>query len=112
MEKRRQQLESAFESFKRIPFPDGTESEELGRIRMDLAAFDSGAAGLVSTFLSGGAVSLDALTPREDLASRLEELISHADGKTAKDAQGYLAYLRSLDELLAEVKSIVENPLP
>jgi hypothetical protein len=82
-------LASAFEQFKRIPFPSPARDDELYEIYCDLADHDGWVAGIVDTFIDKRRVQHDPMD-RKRLRERLERLVRSGDATRSKEASEYI----------------------
>ncbi|MEK9150298.1 MAG: hypothetical protein AAB267_09695 [Candidatus Desantisbacteria bacterium] len=95
-------LRKKFEEFRRIPFPNRSENDELCDILFDLVELDGHIAGLVSSYLSGGIIKKELVFIDEGLNARLENFVlsSEDEAKTVEEYKKYKAYLDELVQIL------------
>jgi len=89
----RSELEEAWRAFKDLPFPWAVDDDEMNALRADLAGYDSGLAGWVTSLLAGRQVPPDAFAPPRALRARLE-----AAG-AGSGAAVLLEYLEKLEQI-------------
>lgn len=99
-------LKTAYDNFRKIPFPEPPIDDELYRIYSELAEFDAYIAGLISSFLKGKKITKSDLQMDENIKKNLINF--ETDNQQTKDEVfEYINYLNKLDELIKMVLNLI-----
>lgn len=99
----RNELSKEFESFKRLPFPEPPDSDELYGIFTEFSEFDGHVAGLISSFLKGNVPNRSLLDVGANLELKLSSYVANSDEENRQLAE-YRVYKGKLDFLLGPLR--------
>ncbi|WP_047153900.1 hypothetical protein [Aneurinibacillus tyrosinisolvens] len=95
-------LVAKFEDFKRLPFPEAPQDDDLYDIFTDLVEYDSHIAGLVTSFLNNKKINRKFVNKNNEIENKISSL-SEKQNQEVSEIKTYKNKLDNLVDLLKEL---------